>query len=128
MLYEIGCVLLGLYACCQTCKRTGCKKLIDLLAELWKSDYNTSYNNTVIVGFYGGEPLLNMPLIRKTIEYVESLHIKDLTFSYNMTTNAMLLDRYMDFLVEKNFSILISLDGGEYQSGYRVDKNGVWID
>lgn len=100
------------------------KKLIDLLAELWKSDYNTSYNNTVIVGFYGGEPLLNMPLIRKTIEYVESLHIKDLTFSYNMTTNAMLLDRYMDFLVEKNFSILISLDGGEYQSGYRVDKNG----
>ena len=36
----------------------------------------------------------------------------------------MLLDRYMDYLVEKNFSILISLDGNEVQSAYRVDKHG----
>lgn len=28
----------------------------------------------------------------------------------------------MDYLVEKNFSILISLDGNEVQSAYRVDK------
>lgn len=100
------------------------KGLIDFLAELWESDYNTSYNNTVIIGFYGGEPLLNMELIRQTISYVESLHIKNLTFSYNMTTNAVLLNRYMDFLVEKNFRLLISLDGDEYHSGYRLDKGG----
>ena len=30
----------------------------------------------------------------------------------------------MDYLVEKNFSILISLDGNEVQSAYRVDKHG----
>ena len=41
-----------------------------------------------------------------------------------MTTNAMLLDRYIDFLVQKDFTLLISLDGNEYQSGYRVDRNG----
>ena len=100
------------------------KILIDYLADLWHSDYNTSHNNSVIIGFYGGEPLLNMKLIKETIAYVESLSINNLKFKYNMTTNAMLLDRYIDFLVQKDFTLLISLDGNEYQSGYRVDRNG----
>ena len=65
-----------------------------------------------------------MKLIRETITYVEGLHIANLKFDYNMTTNAMLLDRCMDYLVEKDFTLLISLDGDEYQSGYRVDKHG----
>lgn len=65
-----------------------------------------------------------MQLIRETIEYVEQLQVGSLSFSYNMTTNGMLLDRYMDFLVEKNFTLLISLDGNAYHSGYRVDKGG----
>ncbi|MFK2263262.1 radical SAM protein [Bacteroides fragilis] len=110
----------------ETCNQTfdNVKVLIDYLTNLWRSDYNVSHNNTVTVGFYGGEPLLNMKLIQETIAYMESLHIDNLRFSYNMTTNAMLLGRYMDYLVEKDFTLLISLDGDEYQSGYRVDKHG----
>lgn len=100
------------------------KVLIDYLADLWHSDYNVSHNNTITIGFYGGEPLMNMKLIRETIAYIESLHITNLKFRYNMTTNAVLLDRYMDYLAEKEFTLLISLDGNEYQSGYRVDKHG----
>ena len=38
------------------------KVLIDYLANLWRSDYNISHNNTVTIGFYGGEPLLNMKI------------------------------------------------------------------
>lgn len=98
------------------------KVLVDYLAELWKSPFNTSFNNKITIGFYGGEPLMNMQLIKKTIDYVEQLHINNLYFGYNMTTNAMLLDRYMDYLAEKNFTLLISLDGNEYNSSYRVDK------
>jgi len=41
-----------------------------------------------------------------------------------MTTNAMLLDRHIDYLVEKNFRLLISLDGDEYAHSYRVDHSG----
>ena len=41
----------------------------------------------------------------------------------NMTTNALLLDRYMDFLVDKKFNLLISLDGDRFASSYRVDYN-----
>lgn len=100
------------------------KILIDYLANLWDSDYNVSHKNTVIIGFYGGEPLLNMELIREVVDYVEKMQIPNISFCYNMTTNAILLDRYMDFLVEKKFTLLISLDGGEYQSSYRVDKHG----
>lgn len=100
------------------------KLLVDYLTKLWCSDYNVSHKNEITIGFYGGEPLLNMKLVKETIAYIESLNLPSLIFNYNTTTNAMLLDRYMDYLVEKNFSILISLDGNEVQSAYRVDKHG----
>lgn len=100
------------------------KLLIDYLVQLWCSDYNVSHKSDVSIGFYGGEPLMNMDLVKETIAYIESLKLPHLTFSYNTTTNATLLHRHMDYLVEKDFSILISLDGGEYQSGHRVDKHG----
>lgn len=41
-----------------------------------------------------------------------------------MTTNAMLLHRYMDFLQENCFHLLISLDGNKENDGYRMDKVG----
>ncbi|MGL4325939.1 MAG: radical SAM peptide maturase [Tannerellaceae bacterium] len=100
------------------------KILIDYLSELWASEYNISHNNNIIIGFYGGEPLLNMKLIKETINYVSKIEIPNLTFSYNMTTNGVLLNRYMDFLVANNFSLLISLDGNEVQNSYRLDKQG----
>ncbi len=100
------------------------KILIDYLAELWKSEYNISQDNTVMIGFYGGEPLVNMKLIKEIIAYMRSLDIPHLRFGYNMTTNAVLLDKYMDFLVEKDFKLLFSLDGNRQGSGYRVDKQG----
>ena len=100
------------------------KLLIDHLSNLWKSEYNTSYNKEITIGFYGGEPLLNMHLIKEVITYLESFQNFGVSFSYNMTTNCMLLDKYMDYLVEKNFRLLFSLDGNEYNSGYRVDKQG----
>jgi len=63
------------------------------------------------IGFYGGEPLLEFPLIQKVTEYAEEkLYGKDLTFA--VTTNASLLTpdiaRYFS---EHNFLLTISLDG-----------------
>ena len=39
------------------------KILIDYLISLWKSYRNISFNNTINIGFFGGEPLVNMILI-----------------------------------------------------------------
>jgi putative dehydrogenase len=41
-----------------------------------------------------------------------------------MTTNAILLHKYMDFLVAHDFHILVSLDGNKINDSYRVDHNG----
>lgn len=65
-----------------------------------------------------------MPFIRQVIDYVESLHIANHTIEYSMTSNAMLLDKYMDYLAEKKFHLLISLDGNKWNNSYRVTPTG----
>ena len=89
------------------------KLIIDYLQDIWKKNYYLDMEKKVSIGFYGGEPLLNMDFVKQTIAYSETLPYTGRVFSYNITTNAMLLDRYMDYLVEKDFSLLISLDGDE---------------
>jgi len=101
------------------------KTLIDYLYQYWQSDYNFSYHKVCYIGFYGGEPLINFRLIKETIDYIETLHgNKGMQFEYSMTTNALLLDRYMDYLAEKNFHLTISLDGNQFNDSYRVGKDG----
>lgn len=101
------------------------KALIDFLTIFWKSEKNTSFDHIVYIGFYGGEPLLNFSLIQEIIEYVEKIHISGLTFEYNMTTNGVLLGKYMDYLISKKFHLLISLDGSKINNSYRVTSTGV---
>ena len=102
------------------------KLIIDYLYDLWKEDYSEGINRELTIGFYGGEPLMNVPFIKQVIDYVESLGLKKTgkICLYSMTTNAMLLDQYMDYLVEKDFRLLISLDGDEFGQSYRVDHSG----
>lgn len=100
------------------------KVLIDYLYQFWNSELNISHNNRITIGFYGGEPLMNFKLIQEIIYYLEQLNLPSTKFMYNMTTNAILLDRYMDYLAEKEFHLLISLDGNKYNDSYRVTKSG----
>lgn len=102
------------------------KHVIDYLYEIWKKYKGKSSPRNIIIGFYGGEPLLNMNLIQQVIAYLETLPpIPDTKFQFNMTTNAILLDKYMTYLAEKKFILLISLDGDEYAQSYREDHHGV---
>ena len=87
-------------------------------------EYNTSAKRNVYISFYGGEPLLNMPFIESVVTYIEKLHCQYRNFTFSMTTNALLLERHMDFLVAHDFNLLISLDGDEYGTSYRVNKVG----
>lgn len=66
------------------------------------------------IAFYGGEPLLNFELIKKCVEYINSLNdLKDIHFL--LTTNAYLIDKKIaDFLLKNRFFVNISLDGPEY--------------
>jgi uncharacterized protein len=99
------------------------KNMIDYLFDLWNNNEMDYDHRETFISFYGGEPLLNMPFIKEVIGYIESLPApKRRSFVYSMTTNGILLDRYMDYLAEKKFALLISLDGDEYAHSYRIDN------
>lgn len=100
------------------------KTIFDYLLSSWDSASNRSSKQLVHIGFYGGEPLININLIEKAVRYIEGFEVTNRKFIYNMTTNAFLLDKYMDFLVQKDFQLLISLDGDKDCHSYRVTHSG----
>ena len=99
------------------------KVIIDYLATIWEAYPSKSHTPHTYISFYGGEPLMNMPFIKETVCYIDSLKLPR-HFSFSMTTNAMLLHRYMDYLVQKDFHLLISLDGDREGNSLRVQNNG----
>lgn len=100
------------------------KTFLEYLVELMNSPLNNSHGQPLYLGFYGGEPLLNVPFLREIVAYARRLKLKHNYFVFNITTNGLLLDKYMDFLVENDFKLVISLDGNEYNNSYRVLKDG----
>lgn len=75
-------------------------------------------NEKIVIGFYGGEPLLNFNFIQNIVMHIKNTSAVDIQF--NMTTNAMLLDKHMNFLIDNDFSLLISLDGDYNGNSYRL--------
>lgn len=100
-------------------------RLIDYLANYWNSNINTSSDKNITISFYGGEPLLNFTFIEAIVKHIKNrVHCPHRRFSFSMTTNAMLLHKYMNFLYENNFHLLVSLDGNKENDGYRMDNAG----
>lgn len=98
--------------------------IFEYLLPFWESHTNKSAEQIVSIGFYGGEPLMNFDCIKQVVEYCKGLNIQTRKFQFTMTTNATLMDKYLDFLVENKFQITISLDGDEWGNSYRVFHNG----
>ena len=99
-------------------------RLIDRLAVFWNSDLNASTGKNTGISFYGGEPLLNFRFIETVVDHVKRLNCPHRNFSFSMTTNAVLLRKHAEYLVDNDFGLLISLDGDEKNTAYRVDKRG----
>ena len=79
----------------------------------------------VTIGFYGGEPVLEFGLIKQVIDHVEK-HYPARKVRYNFTTNLTLFtDEVIDYVLEKNIQIMISIDGPQpVQDKYRAFVNG----
>jgi uncharacterized protein len=61
------------------------------------------------ISFYGGEPTLNMGLVRQCVEYARS-RVPNITFG--LTTNGTLLtEQVTSFLTAYDFTLYVSLDG-----------------
>ncbi|CCK78811.1 radical SAM/SPASM domain-containing protein [Desulfobacula toluolica] len=85
------------------------KKAVDFLFE-----HSRGLEELVLV-FFGGEPLLNLNLISKTVTYAnEKARENAKTIEYAMTTNGTLLtDKAIHFLNENKIGTTVSLDGLE---------------
>jgi uncharacterized protein len=93
----------------------------DAVNFLWKHSVDSSRVN---IGFYGGEPLLQMSLIKRVIDYSEEL-FKGKNLTFNITTNGTLLDKEkVLYFQEHDVSLMISLDGPKDIN----DKNRVFVD
>lgn len=99
------------------------KVLLDYLSKIWREHIPSSLTPHTFISFYGGEPLLNISLVKQIVQYIQRMDINR-SFSFSMTTNGMLLDRHMDYLAENKFHVLVSLDGDEVGNGYRVTPSG----
>ncbi len=95
-------------------------------ALLWLIHQSKERKN-LEVDFFGGEPLLNFPLIRDTVHFARSLEKKYYKhFQFSLTTNATLLSgEILDFLHEQRVSVIFSLDGSLATNDlFRMDHKG----
>ena len=84
-------------------------------------------NKVAHITFFGGETLLNFPVLKKTIAYARQRGAevgKEVDFS--LTTNGTLLKpEIIEFLAENQVGVTISIDGPrEVQDKFRVFHNG----
>lgn len=81
------------------------KKAIDFLKE------HSVEKERVIIGFYGGEPLLEFELIKKCVKYARK-ELKGKQINFALTTNATLLnDEIINYFIEHSFIVTVSIDG-----------------
>lgn len=83
------------------------KAAIDFLIKASKDRHNLE------VDFFGGEPLMNFEVVKKTVEYARSQEKKyNKNFRFTITTNGLLLtDDKIDFINENMDNVVLSLDG-----------------
>jgi len=83
------------------------RRAIDFLLD------NSPGRQRVEVDFFGGEPLLNLPVVKETVEYGEKqAAAKGKEIRFTLTTNGMLLDdETAAYLNDKMFNLVLSLDG-----------------
>jgi len=77
-------------------------------------------NETIKVDFFGGEPLLQIDLIKKILDGIKD----DKNITLGMPTNGLLLDeKNAQFLIDNNIGVSLSFDG-LWQDRNRLQLNG----
>lgn len=87
----------------------------------------TGANRTAHMTFFGGETLMNFPVVKSTLDYARRRAAEvGKAIDFSLTTNATLLrPEIIDFLADNNVGVTISIDGPEeLQDKFRVFKNG----
>ena len=84
-------------------------------------------SNDFSIGFFGGEPLMNFEVIREVVRHTrQKASERGKMSSFHLTTNGVLLTKDVaKFLIENNFSLIVSIDGPrEVHDQMRIFDNG----
>ncbi len=98
----------GVYGgCAEVMSEEVAKAAIDFLIA------HSGTRHNLELDFFGGEPLMNFDVVKKTVEYARSLEAKhNKRFRFTMTTNGMLLtDEISEYLNKEMHNVVLSLDG-----------------
>jgi len=107
------------------------EKAIDLFLKNILNKKRKLKINTISIGFYGGEPLLEFRLLKDIVKYAKKSMAKkglDKVFElqFRLSTNGYLLNKkvIVDFLIKNRIGIDVSLDGPkEEHDKFRVTIN-----
>ena len=108
----------------------GKKKFMDLETARQSVDFlfrQAEGRSTVHITFFGGETLMNFPLMKQVVEYAnEQSREYGIQIDYSLTTNATLLTpAIIDFLAENRVGVTVSIDGPkEANDKFRIFANG----
>lgn len=97
------------------------KSAVDFLIK------NSGNRKILEMDFFGGEPLMNLDVVKKTVEYAkEQGAIFGKTFLFTLTTNGVLLNEAnATWLNQEMENVVLSLDGRkEVHDGVRKSPNG----
>ena len=97
------------------------KDAVDLMVA------NSEGVETLLVIFFGGEPLMNFEVVKATFDYCKSLEPQiGKKFAFSMTTNGTILnDEIYHFIKDNRISVMISVDGGrDVQNTHRCYCDG----
>lgn len=76
-------------------------------------DFLLSKNlNEITIQFFGGEPTLNFKCIKDVVDYLNKKKIKT-KINYEISTNGLLPQNYLNFFIKNKFLFIVSLDGPE---------------
>lgn len=97
------------------------KKAIDFLIA------HSGKRNNLEVDFFGGEPLMNLDVVKSIVEYSRSREKQSgKSFNFTMTTNCVLLnDKNIEWLNKEMYNVVLSIDGRHaIHSAVRKAVNG----
>ena len=93
-------------------------------------DFITDYKDIESFGisFYGGEPLLNFPVIKSTIDYAQKEAEKKgfPEVKFHLTTNGTLMtDEMIEYFTDYDIDVMLSMDGPDFiHDAMRVTPDG----
>ncbi len=88
---------------------------------------NSGHRKVLEMDFFGGEPLMNLDVLKKTVEYAKAEGEKaGKKFLFTTTTNALLMnDEVIEFFNQEMENVVLSLDGRkEIHDAIRKSING----